>query len=278
MFAKLSRFFLRSLILFCCSLQLFTTTPAIAETITIAGTGDSQTLLCQLAQAFRLKNPGAQVLIPNSVGSGGGIKLLLAGHSELARIARPLKPKEQASGLQHRIFAYSPIVFVANLPDPCLQSVSASEIKDIFRGSLNNWNQLGSCKEHKIYVANREDGDSSRSVLEQKIPGLKEIEQLAGRTIYSTPETYDTINRYPYSFGYLPKSQVLDGHLTILDYEGIAPSVDNVQNGHYPLVVPLGIVWRGEPTGVTKQFIDFLTTVEARDMMLRMHAIPTINE
>ena len=252
--------------------------PATAETISIDGTGDSQRLLRQLAGAFQQQNSDAQILVPNSVGSGGGIKLLLAGRSDLARVARPLKPKEQAEGLQHQVFAYSPIVFVANLPTPCLQNISAQQASDIFRGKLNSWEQLGSCPEHKIYVASREAGDSSRNVLENEIPALKGIEQPVGRTIYSTPEAYDTLNHYPYSFGYLPKAQIPKGSLTILDFAGATASIDNVQQGIYPLVVPLGIVWKGELHGVAKQFVDFLSSNQARQIMLQMSAIPALNK
>ena len=270
--------FLKGIFLGVCSILLYLPTPVSAETITIAGTGDSQLLLRQMAQVFQQQNPEAQILVPNSVGSGGGIKLLQAGRSELARIARPLKPKEKAEGLHYRTFAYSPIIFVANMSTPCVKSVSAAEVVALFTGEINNWNQLGSCQDHKIYVANREEGDSSKTVLEEKIPGVKEIKQLAGRTIYSTPETYDTLNRYEHSFGYLPASQIVKGTLTKFDYEGIAPTTENVQQGKYPLAVPLGIVWRGEPQGVAKQFIDYLFSPTAQQLMLKMNAVPALAE
>ena len=255
MLRQLQHLIFQRLCFFGALLLLSTASIASAETITIAGTGDSQRLLRQLAETFQQQHPDAQILVPNSVGSGGGIALLLAGRSELARIARPLKPKEQAEGLQHLIFAYSPVVFVANLPSPCLQSITAEQARDIFNGKINSWGQLGSCAEHKIYIANREDGDSSRTVLERELPELKQITQLAGRTIYSTPEAYDTLNRYPHSFGYLPKAQVQTDSLTVLGFEGVTASIENVQQGHYPLTVPLGIVWKGELKGVAKQFI-----------------------
>ncbi len=270
--------FLKGIFLGVCSILLSFPTPVSAETITIAGTGDSQLLLRQLAQVFQQQYPKAQILVPNSVGSGGGIKLLQAGRSELARIARPLKPKEKAEGLHDRTFAYSPIIFVANLPTPCVKSITAAEVKALFTGEINNWNQLGSCQDHKIYVANREEGDSSKSILEEKIPGVKQIKQLTGRTIYSTPEAYDTLNRYEHSFGYLPASQIEKGSLTKLDYEGIAPTIENVQLGKYPLAVPLGIVWRDEPQGVAKQFIDFLFSPKAQQLMLKMNAVPALVE
>lgn len=257
-----------------CILCFFASTSATAESITIAGTGDSQHLLRELAKTFERQYPGKQIQVPNSVGSGGGIKLLQAGRVELARIARPLKPKEQEEGLQHRIFAYSPVVFVANLPEPCLQSISAHDYLDIISGKTTNWNQLGDCPDHKIYVANREDGDSSKEVIDRHIPAARKITTLVGRTIYSTPEAYETLNRYPYSFGYLPQAEIHKDNLTMLAFEGVSASKENVQQGHYELTVPLGIAWRGQPSGLTKTFLDFLFSSEARELMLKINSIP----
>lgn len=271
-------FLYRGLFFFYVFAFLFNVATVSAETVTIAGTGDSQILFCQLAQVFRQQHPEAQIMIPSSVGSSGGIKQLLAGRSELARVARPLKPKELAEGLHYRLLAYSPIIFVANLPQPCLQNISAIEVRKIFAGELTNWNQLGSCQDHKIYVANREDGDSSKSVLEQLVPGLSTLKKTVGQTIYSTPETYNTLNRYPFSFGYLPRSQIQEGALKMLDYEGVSASVENVRQGRYRLVVPLGVVWRGEPSGTTKQFLDFLATPSAQQTMLKMNTVPALPE
>lgn len=256
------------------SFLFFSATIASATTITIAGTGDSQHLLRQLAINFQNKYPDTHIIVPNSVGSGGGIKLLLAGRADLARIARPLKPKEQAEGLHSRIFAYSPVVFVANLPTPCVKNISGEQFTDILLGKITNWNQLGDCPDHKIYVANREEGDSSKTILEKQIPSINEIQQPVGRTIYSTPEAYDTLSQYQYSFGYLPKSQIQKNTLTILAFENVSASAENVQNGRYKLAVPLGIVWKNQPTGLTKQFLDYLSSPEAVKLMQKLNSVP----
>jgi len=276
---KLIGEFLQKCLLFgCISFLLFLPATVSATTITIAGTGDSQLLLRKLAQAFQKKHPDAQILVPNSVGSGGGLKLLLAGRTELARIARPLKPKERAEGLHERTFAYSPVVFVANLPSPCLQNITSNEFTDMLSGKIDNWSQLGSCPEHKIYIANREEGDSAKSVLEAQISGLNKIVKPAGRTIYSTPEAYDTLNQYQFSFGYLPKSHISKSPLTILSFNGVSASPENVQTGRYKLVVPLGIVWQNEPVGLTKQFLDFLFSHEASKLITKSNAVPAKSE
>lgn len=272
------KIFPTGLLLGCISVFICSPSFSFAETITVAGTGDSQYLLRKLAQSFLEKHPDSHIMIPNSVGSGGGIKLLLAGRTELARIARPLKPKEQAEGLTERTFAYSPVVFIANLPEACVTNITTEQFIAIQKGTITNWNQLGNCPDHKIYIANREDGDSSKEVLEHHIPEMSQIENPAGRTVYSTPEACDTLGQYRYSFGYLPQAQIQKKSLIQFAFEGVAPSIENVQNGHYKLVVPFGIVWQGQPTGLTQEFIDYLFSKEAREIMLSLNAVPAKTE
>ena len=63
-------------------LLLFVAPLAMAQNrIVIDGTGDSQQLLRILAKAFEQANPGTEVVVPDSVGSSGGVRSLLKGNS-----------------------------------------------------------------------------------------------------------------------------------------------------------------------------------------------------
>jgi ABC-type phosphate transport system substrate-binding protein len=43
-------------------------------------------------------------------------------------------------------------------------------------------------------------------------------------------------------------------------------------------LIPLGIVYKGHPEGVVKQFIDFLYTEEAAEIIKNMGAVPIKNK
>lgn len=251
-----------------------TSVPAADETLSIPGTGDSQTLLGVLAKAFEDAHPGLQVEVPASVGTIGGIKQVLAGESPLARSARPLSAQEQQRGLQQLVFAYSPIVFVANLPQPCLDNLTAAQIVGIYSGRLTSWIQIGNCPNKKIYVANRENGDSSRRVLVERVPGFADIESFAGEIIYSNPENQRIIEQYPQTIGYMPLANTLNSPLQSFRYEGVAATVAAVQKGDYPLTVPLGVVWKGELKGLAKAFVDFIQSPAGKKLIEQNGAVP----
>ena len=77
---------------------------AATEKIVIAGTGDSQSLLRVLAGDFEKSHPGTAIEIPDSIGSGGGIKATAMGKCDLGREARGIKDKEKKYGLKYRLF------------------------------------------------------------------------------------------------------------------------------------------------------------------------------
>ena len=47
-------------------------------------------------------NSGYKVSVPNSIGSGGGIREVTNNRIDIARVARPLKDKEKRPGLHNR--------------------------------------------------------------------------------------------------------------------------------------------------------------------------------
>ena len=163
------------------------------DILEIPGTGDSQELLRGLAKVFNESQDVITVSIPNSVGSGGGVKLVGTGANELGRVARGIKSKEKRYNLKYIQFASSPVVFAVSHNVKGVDNITAEQVAGIYSGEIKNWRALG-VNPGKIYVISREPGDSSRKVLEKNIPGYKDIGKSIGKVIYSTPEAAGILN------------------------------------------------------------------------------------
>ncbi len=244
------------------------------QRLVVPGTGDSQALLRVLAKAFEAEHPDVRVEIPKSVGSIGGIKRVVRGESPLGRVARGLSVQEQDQGLTIRTFAYSPVVFVVHESTSCIDSLSARQVVDIYSGTTGFWSQLGPCEEKKIYVANREEGDSSRNVLKAAVPGFDDIQTYAGEVLYSTQENVRIVSQYPGTIGYAPLSSVAGEALRILKFENVYPSRENIEEGHYRLAVPFSIIWKQSLEGVPKAFVEFLFSETGRALIEENGAVP----
>ena len=102
------------------------------KALVIPGTGDSEVLLRTLAQLYTRNHPGITVEIPESIGSGGGIRAVLGGKSQIARVARPITEKESSQGLTSRIFALAPIVFAVSSGVAGVTNLSCEQILGIY--------------------------------------------------------------------------------------------------------------------------------------------------
>lgn len=239
---------------------------ALGESLTIAGTGDSQEVLRVLAEKFEEDHPQVDIIVPDSVGSSGGIKKVLDGKSRLARIARPLTEQEISLDLHAVLFARSPVVFVVHPSVASVDNLSYAQVVAIYSGEIKNWQQLGG-EDKTLYVVNREGGDSSRVVLERNIPGFKAIKNPAGKTFYTTPEAKEALIKYSDTIGYLPRAMLQGTNLRVLSLEYVAPTLNAVASGAYPLSVPLALVWKGTPTGNVQKFLDFLSEPDAKKII-----------
>lgn len=242
------------------------------KALVIPGTGDSEVLLRNLAQLYTRSHPGITVEIPESIGSGGGIRSVLSGKSLIARVARPVTEKESRQGLTSRIFALAPIVFAVSSGVTGVTNLSLEQILGIYAGTIRLWDELGGGG--KIYVMNREYGDSSRSVLENFLPGFKEISAPVGAVVYTTPEAVRILMASPNTIGYLPMPAVAGTGLKVLSVQDLAPTAANVRQKKYQLVVPLSLVWKDPLPPLAQDFVNFLSTPAAKKLMLENGAIP----
>jgi phosphate transport system substrate-binding protein len=255
-------------------LIVFTLQAVPATALNLSGTGDSEILLQRLATEYQRLHPDQRVEVPPSVGSSGGIRMLLQGRTDLARVARPLREDETQQGLRWHKFASAPIVFVANLPQGCVTDLNSNQILKIYNGSYNRWSQLGNCPDQKIYLAKREEDDSSNRILFDKINGLRDLKKLAGKTIYTTRETFETIAAHPYTLGYLPLSQVTNSSLTQFSIDGVMATSKTVINETYRLQLPLALVWKEPLPAEARRFLRFLNSSEAQKLIGSLGAVP----
>ena len=243
------------------------------QKIIIAGTGDSQTLLRIMARAFEKRHPDVAIEIPDSIGSSGGIKAVVAGKISLARVARPLKQKEKKFNLTYKPFAKSPIAIVVHPSVTDIDNLNAKQITGIYSGRITDWAQLGA-PAGKIYPITRESGDSSKTVLNRLLPGFKEITQPVAKEIYTTPETVEALTEHKNTIGFIPLSMTMGTDLRILKVDGVYPSAENTKCGDYRYVVPFGIVHRGALKGLSKEFVDFPHSREGEKIIQEYGAVP----
>ncbi|MFA5293693.1 MAG: substrate-binding domain-containing protein [Phycisphaerae bacterium] len=241
--------------------------------IVISGTGDSHDLLLAIANAMMAKVGGVQIELLESIGSTAGIKAVAAGKADLARVARPLKEHEKEFGLTQQVFANTPVVFAASPDINGIDNITTEQILGIYSGKITDWSQLGA-KPGKIYPLTREQGDSALRILNEMLPGFADINNPNAKVMYLTPETVATLQEHKQTIGFVPLSATVNANLKILNIDGIEPSIKKVLSGDYKYLIPLGVVYKDQPKGLAKEFIDFLYSEDAKKIIKTMGAVP----
>ncbi len=244
---------------------------ARAADLSVVGTGDGIDLLRALGAAYTADHPDINVIVPPSIGSGGGIAAVGSDKEVLARIARPLSDTEKQAGLVATpVFRLPSAFFVHRSAN--VKNISAAQLADIYRGKITNWKDVGGA-DIRVKVVRREEQDSTLLVLRQSMPGWKDLPITEkSKMAVTTQEGIDTVKEVEGAVGFGPFTRALEMELTVLRIDGRYPT-----EPEYPSAVTLAFVHK--TTTVTpdaKKFIDYVKASKAKTVLSQMGAVPVI--
>ena len=240
-----------------------------AEEIVIVGTGSGTVILEAIGEAFHQQNPEVTIAVPESIGSGGGIKSVGRDEYLLGRVARGIKDSEKAYGLTYVPYAKIPIVFFVN-KEVTVKELSIQQLLDIYSGKITNWNEVGG-SDMKIRVIVREEGDSSLDVLNTSFPGFNDITVTPkSKMTFSDPETEEAVLKITGAIAYGSYPNIIEKDMSALTING-----KTATESDYPYVGVLGFVYKEmNSTGNIKEFVEFATSEAAHDAIKAVGGIP----
>jgi len=247
-----------------------------AETLIIPGTGACEIVLKDLAKTFNAQISGHAVIIPSSIGSGGGIHSLLTNQARLARVARPLKANEAKQGLSYLVFAKDAVIFAVGAHVE-VQGLTTTQLIEIFSGQIRDWREVGGHKA-AIRLLSREPSDSGLRTIKEHIEPFQNIRfPVQSKILYHEYEMVEMLAKYKNSIGWLSRSSILAGPSTIkpLALDNISPTLANISTGKYKLVGDFALVYKqNNLSNLARQFIDFIFSDAAKSVMNRHGVIP----
>jgi len=211
---------------------------AVANELTVVGTGDGLDMLRAIAVEYSAQNPNRKISVPVSIGSGGGILAVGSDKERMGRVARPLKKTEAGLGLEYLPIAKIPSAIFANR-SANVTAVTSDQLAAIFSGKVRNWSEVGG-SDARIKVVRREESDSTLQVLRATMPGWADLAITEkSKTAITTQDATRTVGNVEGAVGFGPYSRVLDLEVNVLKIDGKSPT-----DSDYPSSVVLALIYK----------------------------------
>lgn len=245
-------------------------TSALSGDLVIGGTGAALGTMQKLADEFRKTHPDVRVKILTSLGSGGGIKALIAEKVTVSVSSRPITDDEKAKGITAKEIARTPFVFATSFKTP-VTNVTLDELAALYSGKLSTWSD-GT----PVRPVLRPLVDVDTEVVKDMSPALAqaviEAHQRPGKNIAITDtDSANELESIPGAFGTSTLSLIKseDRRLKVLAIAGVEPTIENTTSGKYPYVKSIYLVTAANPSPLAESFAKFVDSASGRTVLSR---------
>lgn len=269
--------------------MLFTSAYAASRgnSIQIKGSDTMVNLGQAWAEKYMQDNPGDFTAVTGG-GSGTGIAALINGTCDIAMSSRSIKEKEIQMAKQRGITPYEikaaldGLAVVVN-PKNAVDKLTLEQLAKIFTGKITNWKEIGA-DDLKIVLLSREVNSGTHvyfkeHVLRKNDPNSQEEFAAQALLLPSSQAIADEVAGNSaaigyYGMGYISSKQKAVSVAQDEKSQYIAPLIDNVVKGTYPISRPLFLYTVAEPQGLVRKFIDFVQSSEGQKVVLDTDFVP----
>jgi len=248
-------------------------TSAIKQPVlTIKGSDTLVHLVTAWAEAYMEKVPGARISVTGG-GSGTGIAAMLNGTTDICMASRPVKKKEvelakkKNISFEKLIVALDGIAVIVN-QGTALSTLSMDQGRQIFNGTLVNWNQVGGADQ--VILALSRESNSGTYVFFNKRVLMKDDYGSRVKLMPSNATIVQSVSQDKGSIGYVGLAYAQNADVKILGIKksesskAVFPNAASVSDGSYPIARPLLLYTNGEAKGLAKAFLDFAISSEGQ--------------
>ncbi len=204
--------------------------------------------------------------------------MIVAGGADIIFVGGPSEAQEQYAKDNGVELIYTPIgkeafVFFANSKNP-IDNITLDNIKDIYSGKTTKWDQLGVKGLGDIRAFQREEGSGSQSALERLMgdtpimsPPTENVVWGMGGIIEKTADYKNYKNAIGYSFRFYSTEMVQNSEIKLLSINGVYPSLENIENGTYPIASTFYAVTRSDADDNTKALLEWILSPQGQELI-----------
>lgn len=253
--------------------------PGIAEEKLVL---DGSTTIGPIAKAFAeyymARNPDVNVTVSES-GSGNGVKSLLNGTCDIACLSRAMKANELEAAREKKIepvqhtVAFDGVPVIVHPSNP-VKGLTRKQVADIYTGAIGNWKDVGG-NDQPIIVVSRDTNSGTYETFKELVLGKEGKIKAGAEYTGSNGGMRQRIQTTQGAIGFAGLGFV-DQTVKALEIDGVAPSVETISDGTYPLTRKLYMYTNGQPGEKSHagRFIGLSRTPEGREIVEEIGFVP----
>lgn len=205
----------------------------------------------------------------------GGYEALAEHRTDVFIGAAPSKEQVAYADSLGTTFEYTQIgseafVFFVHKDNP-IDSLTVEQIRGIYSGKITNWSQVGGENE-EIVPYQRAENSGSQSMLIRFMGDTPIIEPDTETYVGGMGEIIEEVADYKsrsssigFSFRYYVEGMIKNPDIKLIAIDGVAPTVENIQNQSYPIVAPVyAVTYQGNPKGSVDQLVQWMLSEEGQ--------------
>ena len=245
----------------------------IAGKISASGSTALLPLLKPAQEEFQNKNAKVTVNVAGG-GSFTGMNQVAEGSVDIGDSDVNLPDEYKDKGLVDHKVVVEPFVFIVDKANK-VDNLTKQQVIDIMTGKVTNWSQVGGA-DQKITLIHRAKSSGSRATISEVV--LKGAAFTDDAVIQdSNGAVRSAISTTPGAIGYVD-APYADDSVKVLKFDGVEFSAQNIIDGKYPIYGYGHMYTKGEATGATKAFLDYIMSDEFQNSQVEKLGFIPVNK